>query len=223
MIIVLFDLEGTLYSTRMGHGMLRYAVSNRRWPVVFRYLVSHIPKHLLSIFKLISRKTVLYHATANLAWIVEGLSLEEASKVFDWLVEDFIVPTMRVEVVHRLKGHQRKGHTPILVSGGFIPVLSRIASYLDASAYIGTALEVTDSRYTGRIIPPVVIGVEKAHHLNKYIEAHGLDVQWDKSYAYADSIHDLAMLELVANPVAVHPDRELSRLATEREWEVIGE
>ena len=37
------------------------------------------------------------------------------------------------------------------------------------------------------------------------------------SYVYSDSITDLPMLELVGNPVAVNPDRELTRVARERE------
>ena len=40
------------------------------------------------------------------------------------------------------------------------------------------------------------------------------------SYAYSDSITDLPMLELVGNPVAVNPDRELARVAREREWDM---
>jgi hypothetical protein len=48
--------------------------------------------------------------------------------------------------------------------------------------------------------------------------AEGLDLSG--SNAYSDSITDLPMLELVGNPVAVNPDRELARVAREREWEV---
>ena len=46
----------------------------------------------------------------------------------------------------------------------------------------------------------------------------GLDLE--ASYAYSDSITDLPMLELVGHPVAGNPDRELVRIARERDWEV---
>ena len=46
----------------------------------------------------------------------------------------------------------------------------------------------------------------------------GIDLA--NSYAYSDSITDLPMLELVGNPVAVNPDRELTRVAREREWDM---
>jgi hypothetical protein len=41
------------------------------------------------------------------------------------------------------------------------------------------------------------------------------------SYAYTDSQTDLPMLELVGNPVAVNPDTELRKVATERDWPVL--
>jgi hypothetical protein len=46
----------------------------------------------------------------------------------------------------------------------------------------------------------------------------GIDLA--RSYAYSDSITDQPMLELVGYPVVVNPDRDLQRIAREREWEV---
>ncbi|MBA3610362.1 MAG: HAD-IB family hydrolase, partial [Rubrobacter sp.] len=41
-----------------------------------------------------------------------------------------------------------------------------------------------------------------------------------RSYAYADAISDLPMLEAVGNPVAVNPDRRLEASAKERGWRI---
>jgi phosphoserine phosphatase len=49
-----------------------------------------------------------------------------------------------------------------------------------------------------------------------------LDVDWDASYAYADSITDQRLFDLVGNPVAVYPDAKLQRLAQVKGWEVLG-
>ena len=40
------------------------------------------------------------------------------------------------------------------------------------------------------------------------------------SFAYADSLSDLPMLELVGTPVAVNPDPRLSQIAGQRGWRV---
>jgi fatty acyl-CoA reductase len=45
-------------------------------------------------------------------------------------------------------------------------------------------------------------------------------VDLHRSYAYADSISDLPMLEAVGNPVAVNPDRRLAAAARSRGWQI---
>jgi phosphoserine phosphatase len=54
--------------------------------------------------------------------------------------------------------------------------------------------------------------------LASYARRRGVDLS--RSYAYADSISDLPMLEAVGNPVAVNPDRRLAAAAKERGWQL---
>jgi len=60
-------------------------------------------------------------------------------------------------------------------------------------------------------------GPTKAEALHQ-LESEGLDLS--ASYAYSDSHTDLPLLEAVGNPVAVNPDRELRKVAEEREWPI---
>jgi phosphoserine phosphatase len=49
-----------------------------------------------------------------------------------------------------------------------------------------------------------------------------MDVDWESSYAYADSITDAGLFNMVGHPVAVCPDDKLHELALLKNWEVIG-
>ncbi len=49
----------------------------------------------------------------------------------------------------------------------------------------------------------------------------GLEIDFAASYAYADSISDRPLFEMVGHPVAVYPDAQLAALARERNWETI--
>jgi phosphoserine phosphatase len=44
----------------------------------------------------------------------------------------------------------------------------------------------------------------------------------DASYAYADSLTDVPVLELVGHPVAVYPDEGLAALAWQKGWPILG-
>jgi phosphoserine phosphatase len=60
----------------------------------------------------------------------------------------------------------------------------------------------------------------KVEALSRRIDLEGID--WSGSWALADRLSDLPVLELVGHPVAVHADRKLRRLARQRGWEIIG-
>jgi phosphoserine phosphatase len=48
-------------------------------------------------------------------------------------------------------------------------------------------------------------------------------VELSESFAYADSITDQPVLEVVGHPVAVYPDQALADLALGSDWSIIGE
>jgi phosphoserine phosphatase len=54
--------------------------------------------------------------------------------------------------------------------------------------------------------------------LASFARRRNLDLS--RSYAYADSISDLPMLEAVGNPVVVNPDSRLQKAAKERGWQI---
>jgi phosphoserine phosphatase len=88
---------------------------------------------------------------------------------------------------------------------------------------VGTQVETRQGRFTGRLLPPIVKGADKAAQLQKYLSDRKWDVDWAASYAYGDSQSDRAFMELAGHPVAVHPDPALRALALDRHWEILEE
>ena len=72
--------------------------------------------------------------------------------------------------------------------------------------------------YTGELSGAPVAGEARARMLASFARRRNLDLS--RSYAYADSISDLPMLEAVGNPVAVNPDSRLAKAARERGWQI---
>jgi phosphoserine phosphatase len=54
--------------------------------------------------------------------------------------------------------------------------------------------------------------------VERYARQHSLEL--GESFAYADSLSDLPMLESVGTPVVVNPDARLSTIAAQRGWRV---
>jgi HAD superfamily hydrolase (TIGR01490 family) len=221
MIAALFDIEGTLYTNPMGRGFIQHASSNGRRLRALVYYVSLMPRYFLCKLDITSEESLNRSAIGRMPWLIQGYDLQQGEAVFDWVADSFILPSGRKSVLQLWEHHRQLGHLVVIVSGGLAPCVQRIGAHLKAAGTVGTEVLVRDGRYAGRVGSPVVIGREKATRALGLVSQLAADVDWAASYAYADSLHDLAFLELVGHPVAVHPDKGLARIAQERGWETI--
>jgi HAD superfamily hydrolase (TIGR01490 family) len=153
---------------------------------------------------------------------MQGWSLAEGAAAFEWLIQDYLLPKARPDIIERYKGHQSAGHATILVSGMPAPCLEQLGRTIGATGVVGTGLETGDGRYTGRVVRPVMIGREKSAQTLELVRRLGLDIDWAESFAYGDSQHDRWFMEMAGHPVAVYPDRALGELARQGHWQILG-
>jgi len=71
-------------------------------------------------------------------------------------------------------------------------------------------------------VRPIVIGAQKGLAAKAKLAKLGYDVDYAQSYAYADSITDMGLFDIVGNPRPVYADAELARVAQARGWPVFG-
>jgi len=187
------------------------------------YYASLIFPYFLRKLKLISDETYHRPVISRLAWMAKGLTEEQFRKATEWIINEHILPSERIEVIARLHDHQSNGLEILLVSGMPTPSLNLLGEHYKVNGIVGTKLELKNGRYTGRIIPPVITGHDKDRYAREYFSKNRLEVDWESSYAYADSITDMGLLGMVGHPVAVYPDKNLYRLAASKNWELIGE
>lgn len=221
MIAALFDIEGTLYSRPMGRGFIEYARRDERRLRAFLYYASLMPRYNLYKLGIISEESLNRSAIARMPWLIRGYDLQEAARAFDWIANKFILPSGVRPVLECWERHRQLGHLLLIVSSGLTPCVERIGAHLGAAGVVGTNVEARNGRFSGRLASPVAIGHEKARRATELVYKLVVDVDWGASYAYADSIHDLPVLELVGHPVAVQPGSKLALIARERGWEVI--
>ena len=222
-IAALFDCDGTLYSAQYGRGLMKYATQRGKKWAVRRYFASMVPFLALRKFKWIAEENFHRPLTSRMPWMIKGMTESEFRELSECMFKEYLLPTERKEVIARLREHQSKGHAVLLVSAQLTPSLEILGNLYEAHGVVGTQVEVKNGRYTGRIVPPVITGADKDRYARQYFSSHNIDVDWEASYAYADSITDTGLLNMVGHPVAVHPDAKLYELTQSRNWEMIGE
>lgn len=217
-----FDIDGTLTSERAWRGVLEYFQKNRlRLGVHWLFLGLHYPLYFIRRARLISESTFRSNWAAHMAWYVRGYTVEQAQVVWDWAVEQHIRLYWRADMLAILDQHRQAGDLVALVSSGPLPLIERVARELGVEHAVGTKFELHDGRYTGRASRPVVIDDVKASAAQQYFNQKGLEIDLTHSFAYADSIADLQLLEMTGNPTAVYPDQALLQIARNRDWRII--
>jgi len=131
---------------------------------------------------------------------------------------DVVEPIVYAEAADLIEEHRNSGRIVVIVSASPEEIVAPLGEYLGVDRVIASrALIDDDGRYTGEMAF-YAYGSNKARAMQDLAAAEGIDLA--ASYAYSDSATDLPMLEVVGHPVVVNPDRELLRVAREREWEV---
>ena len=74
---------------------------------------------------------------------------------------------------------------------------------------------MVDGRTTGRLLGRIGTGRRKADRVRAWSGGAGVAV------AYGDSLADVPLLEMAAEPVAVAPDADLRPLAVARGWRIL--
>lgn len=131
---------------------------------------------------------------------------------------DVIKPRLFEHAPACVSAHSRAGRTVVLLTGSIDFIIAPLAKALEADAVIAPTLLESDGLFTGSLNGPPIGDQEKVRKLLEYARAN--DVDLGASYAYADSIADLPMLEQVGHPNVVNPDKALASVARQRGWPI---
>ncbi|MGN6782397.1 MAG: HAD family hydrolase [Marmoricola sp.] len=186
---------------------------------------------------LISRGAVLRSAYAQFVYLVGGADHDQMEKMRQFMsqlcagwdvqtVRDIVADTLHNvvdplvydEAVHLIEDHHAAGRDVIIVSTSGAEVVEPIGEMLGADHVVATRMAVEDGRYTGEI-RFYAYAENKAKAVADLARKRGYDL--DGCYAYSDSVTDVSMLEAVGHPHAVNPDKDLRRIARERDWPVL--
>ena len=212
-VAAIFDVDGTLVASNV--------VSHYAW-----LRMRELPAPLKPLWALTFLARVPYY------WVLDKLSRAHFNRAFyknykGWKpararalgaesFSGYVLKRLYPEALATLRAHKEAGHRVVLLSGALDFVLEPFKDLADD--VLTARLEEENGAYTGELSGAPVAGEARARMLASFARRRNLDLS--RSYAYADSISDLPMMEAVGNPVAVNPDSRLQKAARERGWEI---
>ncbi len=213
-VLAVFDVDGTLVETNVVEYFLWMRLRAQPledWPAFMAEMLREAPRWLY----LERRSRAEFQRSFYRQY--DGLDYEVMRRLGREALNAVTLRRVYPEGMRRIREHKRAGHHVLLLTGALDVVVEPLAELLEVEVDCAHLLE-KDGRMTGDLQSPPPAGEARATLLEEYASRHGLVLS--ESFAYADSLSDLGMLELVSTPVVVNPDARLSQVAGQRGWRV---
>jgi HAD superfamily hydrolase (TIGR01490 family) len=150
--------------------------------------------------------------------LVEGQRVSDLQVLVDEVYEKHIKLKLWPETVRLAKDHIKQGREVWLVTAAPQELGDIIANELGLTGAIGTKVERKNGILTGKLVGAPIHGPQKKKAIKALAKDRNLSLK--RSYAYSDSQNDLPMLTAVGHPVAVNPDKILTRYAKAADWPI---
>lgn len=209
-----FDLDKTIVARSsplaFGRSFFREGLITRSW--LLKSVYAQLLFHLMG-----ADEDKMERMREEAAKMTEGWEQEKVRQVVTEVLEEVISPLIYAEALELIHDHRAAGRLVCIVSSSPEEIVEPFARMIRVGRFIATKPKIVDGKYTGEL-DFYAYGPHKAEAIRGLAEELGIDL--DGSYAYSDSATDLPMLEVVGNPVAVNPDKELRNVAEERGWRI---
>jgi HAD superfamily hydrolase (TIGR01490 family) len=214
MKFAVFDIDGTIVKESLGKDLVIWLNKKGMFP-------NEVLNEIYETKKRYKKKQVTYaeHQKEIMSAWVKGFKgmkkteLEKLSKKFGENYSNFFSGSLEL-----VKFFRKKGFYCVVVSGAFEEAIQAIQPKFKFDLIVGTEFESRKGKFTGRIQEKMWHKKVKKRLLKKVIKEKKLDLK--NSFCFGDSEQDSHMLELVEFPVALHPNKELNKIAVKNNWKI---
>ena len=161
----------------------------------------------------------LRRARDQMLELTEGWHRAEIEQLVDETLDEIADPLVYAEALTLIEQHKQEGRRVYLVSASPEQIVRPIGRHIGVPDIIATRIKTDAAGFFLAEIDQYVMGPGKSEAIVALAEQEDIDLA--ESYAYSDSVTDLPMMEIVGHPVAVNPEKELRKIAEERDWPIL--
>ncbi|MFZ9888091.1 MAG: HAD family hydrolase [Myxococcota bacterium] len=128
---------------------------------------------------------------------------------------------LRPGAADAIAAQRAKGRRIILLTSSSSYLSEDVCQLLSLDGFSANRFEVdVHGHFTGKVLRPLCYGPGKREHAEEHARKWGVGLE--ECAFFTDSYSDLSVLEVVGEPVVVHPDPRLRREARRRGWPIVS-
>ena len=138
-------------------------------------------------------------------------------------IDEIIKPMVLKKAVDLVNQHKEAGDSLLIITATNSFITKPIGELFGIENLIGTDPEEHLGEFTGKVKGTPSFKEGKVTRLFDWLDARDFKLtDFEKTFFYSDSHNDLALLEVVTNPVVVNGDKILLEKAQEKNWPTLN-
>lgn len=138
-------------------------------------------------------------------------------------INEIIKPMILKKAVDLVNQHKEAGDRLLIITATNSFITKPIGELFGIDELIGTDPEENEGEFTGKVKGTPSFKEGKVTRLFDWLDEKNLKLaDFEKTFFYSDSHNDLALLEVVTNPVVVNGDKILLEKAQEKNWPTLN-
>ena len=199
--LAIYDFDGTMLDGDSIVRYIAYAIKQgyeSPWSI-FRQAVNAVSV-LSGLKSIVSGKS---SALKFLKYMDPDLQ-EEFNRSF---CREVLVPRLYPKAIKSMKRHHEEGCHILLVSASPDIYLQYMKEFLPIDKVLASPTEPDG------IVSSSTRGAKKVRRVENWAKEQSFEVDWQASWAFGNSIHDLPIMHLCGRPVCINPTRRMRKMA----------
>lgn len=192
--LAIFDIDFTLTKRETSIEFYRFMLKKK--PGLIKYL----PRSLKSGFFYILKIYDAGKAKENFLSFIEAIDHEEMKEAVKEFYSERLSKILYKDAMEIMKDFKDKGYKIYLISASAEFYLFEFYNIPYVDKIIGTRFALKDGKYYGKIQGENCKGEEKVNRLIEYLKEEDIEVDYENSYMFSDSLSDLPLFKIVGNP-----------------------
>lgn len=196
--LAIFDVDYTL--TKRETLAEFYFFMMKKNPKFIKYLPKSIFSSIFYVFKVYDASK----AKKTFIRFIDGIEENEMKKIVKEFYEVRLSKILYKDAIDMIKKLKAEGCKIYLISASAEFYLSELYNIKEVDKVIGTRFSTENGLHRNEIIGGNCKGEEKVRRLREVLEKENIEVDFENSYMFSDSLSDLPLFNLVGHPYLIN-------------------
>ena len=196
--LAIFDVDFTITRRETLMELYRYSIKERKSNI------KYLPRALYGGAMYLLNKYDEKRVKESFLKFLDGMDEKELDQFVKRFYKNRLSKILYSDSLDMMKKLKKEGYDIYLISASPEFYLKELYGISEVDMIIGTRFKIEDGKFKREMIGKNCKGEEKVVRLKKYLLENNIEVDYENSYMFSDSLSDKPLLDLVGNAYLIN-------------------